>query len=187
MRGTEQRERKKEKKTKRKRQNVFSGPFTRAKTKERLGLIKWNGSDKFLRVNDTWTVPVLLVPSKKRVHRRLWSFFGTERIKIGSVPTFFFLFQRVNARPLFGTDKRIFFAEPVVLRRQLLTVNLMRFTPYNMRYCLKRMRTSLSSFISLALSVPVTKKTTCKRSLSVPRFSEDRAILLSVPTQNLCL
>ena len=46
---------------------------------------------------------------KKRVHRRLWSFFGSERIKIGSVSTFFFLFQRVNARPLFGTDPRRFF------------------------------------------------------------------------------
>ena len=33
------------------------------------------------------------------------------------------------------------------------------------------MRTSLCSFISLALSIPVSKKTTCKRSLSVPRFS----------------
>ena len=48
-----------------------------------------------------------------------------------------------------------------------------------------RMRTSLYSFISLALSVPVSKKTTGKRSLSVPRFSEDRAIFLSVPLQNL--
>ena len=26
---------------------------------------KWNGSDKFLRVTDTWSVPVLLVPLKK--------------------------------------------------------------------------------------------------------------------------
>ena len=48
-----------------------------------------------------------------------------------------------------------------------------------------RMRTSLCSFISLALSVPVSKKTTGKRSLSVPRFSEDRAIFLSVPLPNL--
>ena len=34
---------------------------------------------------------------------------GTERIKIGSVPTVFFLFQRVNSRSLFGTDLRRFF------------------------------------------------------------------------------
>ena len=39
------------------------------------------------------------------------------------------------------------------------------------------MRASLCSFKSMALSVPVSKKkTTCKRSLSIPRFSEDRAI-----------
>ena len=54
-----------------------------------------------------------------------------------------------------------------------------------LRYGLKRMRTSLCSFISLALSVPVSKKTKCKRSLFVPRFSEDRAIFLSVPLQNV--
>ena len=48
-------------------------------------------------------------------------------------------------------------------------------------YGLKRMRTSISSFISLALSVPVSKKTACKRSLSVPRFSEDRVIFYPFP------
>ena len=42
-------------------------------------------------------------------------------------------------------------------------------------------RSSLCSFISLALSVPVSKKPTCKRSLSVPRFSEDRAIFYPFP------
>ena len=45
------------------------------------------------------------------------------------------------------------------------------------------MRTSLCSSISLALSVPVSKKTTCKRSLSVPRFSEDRAIFYPFPNK----
>ena len=50
-----------------------------------------------------------------------------------------------------------------------------------LRYGLKRMRTSLCSFVSLALSVPVSKKTTCKRSSSVPRFSENRAIFYPFP------
>ena len=36
-----------------------------------------------------------------------------------------------------------------------------------LRYGLKRMRTSLCSFISLALSVPVSKKTTCKQSYPI--------------------
>ena len=70
---------------------------------------KWNGSDKFLRVNDTWPAPLLPVLFKKRVHRRLWSFFGMEQIKIGSEPTIFFPFERENALLLFGTDKRRFF------------------------------------------------------------------------------
>ena len=48
---------------------------------------------------------------------------------MGSVPTFFFFFQRVNALSFFGTDQRRFFPEPVVLVHQLFTVNLMRFTP----------------------------------------------------------
>ena len=64
---------------------------------------------------------------QKRVHRRLWSFFGTERIKIGSVPTFFFLFWRVNARPFFGTDKRRFFPEFVVVLRQLFNLDPIAF------------------------------------------------------------
>ena len=58
-------------------------------------------------------------------------FFGTERIKMGSVPIFFFLFQRVNARPLFGTDPRRFnFPEPVVLLRQPFADKPHAFTPY---------------------------------------------------------
>ena len=65
---------------------------------------------------------------QKRVHRRLWSFLVTERIKVGSVPTFFFLFQRVNARSLLEPIC-VVFSEPVVLVHQLFTVNLMRFTP----------------------------------------------------------
>ena len=67
---------------------------------------------------------------QKRDHRRLSSFFGTERIKIGSVHTFFFLFQRVNARPFFWNRSASFFPEPVVLLRQPFSLNLMRFTPY---------------------------------------------------------
>ena len=46
------------------------------------------------------------------------------------MPTFFFLFRGINARPIFGTDKRRFFPESLVLLRQLFTVNLIRFTPY---------------------------------------------------------
>ena len=84
----------------------------------------WKGSDKFLLVNDTWPMPVLPVPFKKGSIR---AFFGTEGVKIGSVPTYFFFFQRVDARPLFGTDPRRFFPEPVVLLRQPFTANLMRF------------------------------------------------------------
>ena len=67
---------------------------------------------------------------QKRVHRRLWSFFGTERIKIGSVPTFFFLVQRVNGRPLFGTDRRRFFLSLWSFYVSRLLTNLMRFAPY---------------------------------------------------------
>ena len=49
---------------------------------------------------------------------------------MGSVPTFFFLFQRVNARPLFGTDPRRFnFPEPVVLLRQPFADKPHVFTP----------------------------------------------------------
>ena len=47
------------------------------------------------------TICIRSVP--KKVHRRLWTPFGTEPIKNGSVPTFLFSFQRVNARPFFGT------------------------------------------------------------------------------------
>ena len=50
-----------------------------------------------------------------------------------------------------------------------------------LRCGLKRMRTSVCSFISPALSVPVSKKTMCKRSLSVPRFSENHAIFYPFP------
>ena len=55
-------------------------------------------------------------------------------------------------------------------------------------HCLcKHMRTGFSSFriTGSYKSVPVSKKNkTCKRSLSVPEFSEDRVFLLSVPLQN---
>ena len=38
-------------------------------TSEKNGTVrilkKWNGSDKFLRINDIWPVPVLPVPFKK--------------------------------------------------------------------------------------------------------------------------
>ena len=78
----------------------------------------------FLRVNDSWPGPVLPVP----FHRRLWSFFGSERIKIGSVPTF--LFPTCKRSPSFWNRSASFFPEPVVLLRQPFTVNLMRFTPY---------------------------------------------------------
>ena len=91
---------------------------------------KWNGSGKFLRVNDTWPVPVLPCSVKKRVHRRLWSFFGSERIKIGSVPTFFLSVSTCKRSPSFWNRSASFFPEPVVLLRQPFTVNLMRFTPY---------------------------------------------------------
>lgn len=50
---------------------------------------------------------------------------------------------------------------------------------FKLRHCsCKRMKTSLCSFICLALPIPVSKT---QRSLSVPRFSEERAFLLSVP------
>ena len=68
-------------------QKQLKGPFTRAKKKWRGSDKNWKGSDKFLRVNDTWPIPVLPVPFKKG---SIVAFFGTERIKIGSVPTFFF-------------------------------------------------------------------------------------------------
>ena len=186
---------------------------------------------------------------QKRVHRRLWSFFGTERIKTGSLPTFFFLFQRVNARPLFGTDPRHFFLSLRSFYVSRLLINLMRFTPcifaaiwrikrrklhheklqqkrLNLGKIMKSRCCLIRSFKNASLSYPIhccwarsscslpskrhknskkassivvwgtvssacglvstvsflwlyrfrSRKITCKRSLSVPRFSEDRAI-----------
>ena len=70
---------------------------------ERLGSILFHVNDTNLaRSNFTCSVP-------ERVYRRLCSFYGTGWIKIGFVPTFFSPFQRVNARPIFGTDLRHFF------------------------------------------------------------------------------
>ena len=66
----------------------------------------------------------------KRVHRRLWSFFGTERIKVGTVPTVFFPFQR---SPSFRYRSASLFPEPVLLLLQVFTVNRVRLTPYNLR------------------------------------------------------
>ena len=59
------------------------------------------------------------------VHRRLWSSFGTELIKIGSVPAFSFLFQRENARRLFDMIFAIS-PEPELFLLQLCTVNRKR-------------------------------------------------------------
>ena len=81
----------------------------------------WKGLDKFLLVNDTWPIPVLPVPFKKG---SIGAFFETGRIKIGSVPTLsIFNFQRVNARPLFGTDPSRFFLSlrPFYVSRLLQT------------------------------------------------------------------
>ena len=58
----------------------------------------WKGSDKFLRVNDTWPMRVSLVPFKKG---SIGAFFGTERVKSGSVPTYFFFFPTCRRLPSF--------------------------------------------------------------------------------------
>ena len=73
---------------------------------------------------------------------------------------FFLSFPTCKRSPSFWNRSASFLPEPVFLRVGL-----------------KRMRTSLSSFISLALSVPVSKKKQRVNGLNpIPRFSEDRAI-----------
>ena len=52
---------------------------------------KWNGSEQFLRVNDTQPAPVLSVVSRKgSIGAYNGHCFGTERTKIGFVSTFLF-------------------------------------------------------------------------------------------------
>ena len=88
---------------------------------------------------------------KKRVHRRLWSSFETQRIKISSVPTFVFFFPTCKRSLSFRNRSASFFLS-------------------------KRMRTCPSSFRFHWLYRFRSQKTTCKHSLPVSRFSEDRAL-----------
>ena len=108
-------------------QKQLKGPFTRAKKKRSGSDKNSKGSDKFLRVNDTWPIPVLPIQLKKG---SIGAFFGTERIKIGSVPTFSFFFPRCKRSPSFWNRSESFFPEPEILLRQPFTANLMRFAPY---------------------------------------------------------
>ena len=97
-------------------QKQLKGPFTRAKKKRSGSDKNSKGSDKFLRVNDTWPIPVLPVQLKKG---SIGAFFGTERIKIGSVLTFsFFFFPRCKRSPSFWNRSESFFPEPEILLRQ---------------------------------------------------------------------
>ena len=74
------------------------------------------------------TIGIRSVP--KKVHRRLWTPFATEPIKNGSVPTFLFSFQRVNARPFFGTVL-LRFLRARGAPRQLFSVRHMRIRRRN--------------------------------------------------------
>ena len=69
-------------------------------------------------------MPVLPVPFKKG---SIGAFFGTERVKIGSVPTYFFFFPTCRRSSSFWNRPASFFPEPVVLLPQPFTANLMRF------------------------------------------------------------